>query len=324
MKVLLIDIDGKLPNLALMKISTWHKQQGDDVYLNYCESPEKVYISTLFTWNKPKVDKLLKMYPNAEIGGTGHDIHKDLPEQIEACKPDYDLYKVNDIYERIKRGIGKKSSKISKAETIVNAGIGFTSRGCIRQCGFCIVPPKEGKLHSVANISDLLNPKSNVLILLDNNITADPDVIDKLHEIRDRGLVVDITQGIDIRLLTPEIAQALSEVKHLRSLHYAWDLMSFERPIMDGIKLLSNFLSTRAHKCFILVGYNTSFEEDMYRAKKLMEMGVDPYVMEYNKILEVKRHCFAGWINGYKFKVCKFEEYIPWIKVQNDMQLSLF
>ena len=68
----------------------------------------------------------------------------------------------------------------------------------------------------------------------------------------------------------------------------------------------------------------TYYKQDMYRAKKLMEIGVDPYVMEYNKIFEVKRHCFAGWINGYKFKVCKFEEYIPWIKVQNDMQLSLF
>lgn len=324
MKILLIDFNSKIPNLALMKLSNWHKQQGNEVFLNQCNKPDKVYISTLFTWDRPKVEKLLKIYPEAEVGGTGWDIKKTLPDEVEICKPDYDLYTTGDIYERIKGGIGKKESKLKKAEEIVNAGIGFTSRGCIRQCGFCFVPPKEGKLHKVGEIADLINPRSNVIILLDNNLTADPDCIDKLHEIRDRGLIVDITQGIDVRLMTPEIAQALSEVKHLRSIHYAWDLMGFERQVMEGIKTLSEFVKKWRHMCYTLTGYNTSFEEDYYRFRKLQEIGIDPYVMPYNLTFPTeKHHHFARWVNGRIYKACQFDEYEPWIKVQNELQLSM-
>lgn len=322
MKVLLIDFDGKIPNLALMKISTWYKQQGHDVYLNQCMKPEKVYISTLFSWNKPKVENLLKLYPTAEIGGTGWDIKKTLPDEIEACRPDYELYTVDDIYKRIKGGIGKRESKLIKAETIGNAGIGFTSRGCVRKCGFCFVPPKEGRLHKVGEIADLINPKSNVVILLDNNLTADPDCIDKLHEIRDRGLIVDITQGIDVRLMTPEIAQALGEVKHLRSLHYAWDLMAFENQVLDGIKILSNNVKKWRHLCFMLTGYNTSFEEDMYRFRRLNELGIRPYVMPYNLEFPTKKHhYFARWVNGRIHTVCSFDEYEPWVKAQGQISM---
>lgn len=324
MKVLLIDVDGKIPNLALMKLSMWHKIQGHQVYLNICQNPDKVYISTLFSWNKTKIEKLLKLYPEAEVGGTGWDIKKTLPDEIEACKPDYDLYTIEDIYNRIKGGIGKRESKLKKAQTIANAGIGFTSRGCIRKCGFCFVPPKEGRLYHVSEIHDIINPKSNVIILLDNNLTADPDCIKKLNEIRDRGLIVDITQGIDVRLMTPEIAQALSEVKHLRSLHYAWDLMAFENQVLYGIKTLSRYVKKWRHMCFILTGYNTTFEEDMYRFRRLDELGIRPYVMPYNLTYPTeKHHYFARWVNGRYHTACSFEEYLPWVKAQNNMQLSL-
>ncbi len=326
MKVLLIDVDGKLPNLALMKLSTWHKSQGDEVFLNKCDNPVKVYISVLFTWNKPKVLNLLQIYSNVEVGGTGWDIHKTLPKYIEACKPDYDLYKASDILPRIKGGIATKESKIKKAEAIVNAGMGFTSRGCVRNCGFCFVPPKEGEFHQVAEIKDLLNPKSNVLVLMDNNLTADPDCIEKLHEIRDRGLVVDISQGIDVRLLTPEIAQALSEVKHLRSIHYAWDLVDClnDLKVINGICLLSKYIKPWRHMCFILTGYNTTFEQDSYRFRMLRKLGVDPYIMPYNKQYATDKHRhYIRWVNGRIYKSCSFEEYEPWVKAQNDTRMSL-
>ena len=334
MKVLLIDYGGKLPNLALMKLSTWHKSQGDEVYLNTCDHPDKVYISTLFTWNRTAVKELLQIYPDAEVGGTGWDIHKKLPDEIEACRPDYDLYSVKDILPRIRGGIARKASKIAKAQTIVDAGIGFTSRGCVRQCGFCFVPPKEGRLHHVAEIGDLLNPRSNVLILLDNNLTADSDCIDKLHEIRDRGLIVDITQGIDVRLMTPEIAKALSEVKHLRSIHYAWDLMSFENQVSEGVNILSKFIPLYKQMCFMLTGFNTSFEEDMYRFQRIAgyskisgtcsKSSISPYVMPYNKQFPTeKHHHFERWVNSRIYKKCSFEEYEPWKKAQAmDGQLS--
>jgi hypothetical protein len=326
LKIGLIDIDGKLPNLALMKICSFYKVAGAPVeFVQAGKHYDKIYISCLFTWNRHKVEKLLQIYPDAIVGGTGWDIHKELPPEIEACKPDYELYKVDDILPRIKGGIATKESKQRKAEEIINAGIGFTSRGCIRNCGFCFVPPKEGAFRQVGSIDDIINPRSNVVVLLDNNLTADPNAIDKLHEIRDRGLKVDISQGIDVRLLTPELAQALSEVKHLRSLHYAWDLMSFEKPVMEGIKMLSKSVKKWRHMCYILTGYNTTFEEDMYRFKMLDEIGVKAYVMPYNlKYPSEKHHCFAGWVNSRKHTVCSFEEYEPWIKAQSGYeQLSM-
>ncbi|HEX2925057.1 MAG TPA: radical SAM protein [Ruminiclostridium sp.] len=337
MRILLIDVDGKLPNLALMKLSTWHKSLGDEVFLNKCDKPDKVYISVLFTWNKPKVFSLLQIYPNAVVGGTGWDFevingrfvevtHTELPPEIENCRPDYDLYKVSDILPRIRGGIATKESKEHKAVEIINAGMGFSSRGCIRTgCGFCAVRQKEGKFHQVAEIKELLNPKSKVLILMDNNLTADPDCIEKLLEVRDRGLTLDISQGIDVRIITPEIAQALGEVKHLRSIHYAWDLMSFEDQVLDGIKILSQSVKKWRHMCFMLTCYNTTFEEDMYRFRRLDEIGVKPYVMPYNKhYLSERDHCFASWVNSRKHTVCSFEEFEPWIKAQMNGQQSLF
>lgn len=326
LRIGLIDVDGKLPNLALMKISSYYKAAGEQVeFVQSGKKYEKIFVSCLFTWNKAKVEKILKLYPDAEIGGTGWDIHKVLPDAIEACQPDYELYKVSDILPRIKGGIATKESKIRKAETIVNAGMGFTSRGCVRNCGFCFVPPKEGKLHHVAEIVDLINPKSKDIILFDNNLTADPNVIDKLHEIRDRGLRVDITQGIDVRLMTPEIAKALSEVKHMRSIHYAWDLMGYEKQVLEGIKVLSRHVKLHKHLCMMLTGYNTTFEEDMYRFKTLANCKISPYVMPYNKTYPTeKHHHFARWVNGRIYKACSFDEYEPWVKAQSGYeQLSM-
>ena len=218
-----------------------------------------------------------------------------------------------------------KARKLEKATEIVNAGMGFTSRGCVRKCGFCFVPKKEGDFRDVAEIKDLINPRSNVLILHDNNLTADPYCIDKLYEIRDRGLVVDINQGCDVRLINDDIAHALSGVKHLRSLHYAWDLMGFEDQVMAGIKTLSKYIKPYRHMCFMLVGFNTTFEEDVYRFRKLTEMKVDPFVMVYNENEkgDVRLKHFARWVNSRIYKSCKFEEYEPWIKSQQ-VQLSLF
>ena len=317
MKVGIIDFDGKIPNLALMKLSTYYKRQGAKVFLNDVpKDADKVFCSVLFTWNKPKAELLQEIYKNIEFGGTGWDIHKRLPDEIEKCQPDYTLYTQDDIYQRICRGIGKKENKLKKAQTIIDAGIGFTSRGCVRNCGFCFVPPKEGEFHQVAEIKDIINPRSNVIVLLDNNFTADPDMIEKCKEIKERGLIVDITQGIDVRLMTEEKAKALSEIKHLRSIHYAWDLMGFENQVMEGIDILSQSIKKWRHMCFMLVGYNTNFEEDMYRFRRLSEMNVDPYVMIYNKERDERLKHFARWVNGRIYKKCAWNEYDPWRKAQ--------
>lgn len=326
MTIGLIDIDSKIPNLALMKISNYYKNLGEQVeFVQENKKYEKIYASTIFTRSKPIVNKLIEKYEDKiEIGGTGWDLKKELPIEIEKTKPDYGLYTAEEIASRMK-GIGTKEHKLKKANEIVNAGMGFTSRGCVRNCGFCFVPKKEGKLRDAAEIGDLINPKSNVLILHDNNFTADPYCIDKLKEIKERKLIIDINQGCDVRLMTDEKAYWLGQVKHLRSLHYAWDLMEYENKVLEGIEILSKHVKKYKHMCFMLVGFNTTFEEDMYRFLKLSSMKVDPFVMIYNQIQDIRLKHFARWVNGRIYKKCKFEEYEPWIKAQVTYnQISLF
>jgi hypothetical protein len=321
----LIDVDSKLPNLALMKISNYYKSLGEQVeFVKEKGVYSRIYASAVFTKSEEYCRELVRRYGNLiEIGGTGFDVEKKLPPEIESMKPDYDLYTAERVYERIKRGIGKKESKMAKAQVIVDAGLGFSSRGCVRSCSFCRVPKKEGKFCQASEIRDLLNPRSNVLVLNDNNLTADPLVIDKLHEIRDRGLTIDINQGIDIRLVTDEIAYALSKIRHLRSTHFAWDLMGFENQVFRGIRTLSKYIKPYRQMCYELVGYNTEFEQDMYRFRKLTEFGIAPFVMIYDEKPDIRLRHFARWVNSRIYKVVSFDNYLPWINAKIQMAEEL-
>lgn len=320
----LIDIDGKIPNLALMKISTHYKSQGEQVeFVKQNEKYSKIYASSVFEKSKHISEQLKQHYGDLiEIGGTGWDKTKRLPAQIEQSKADYNLYTSDLILKKI-GGILRKEKKLSKAIEIVNAGMGFTSRGCVRNCGFCFVPTTEGQFRQDQEINDIINPKSNIIILHDNNLTADPNCIDKLHEIRDRKLVVDINQGCDVRLMTPDIAKALSEVKHLRSIHFAWDLMGYEKQVLNGIKILGEFIKPYRQMCFVLVGFNTTFEEDLYRFRKLVDMKIDPYIMVYNDKPDTLLRHFARWVNSRIYKSCTFEEYEPWVKANHQIKFEL-
>ncbi|MGO9378133.1 MAG: radical SAM protein [Dissulfurispiraceae bacterium] len=322
-----IDTGSKIVNLACMKASSFHKALGDTVVLNPHQrgiAVDKAYISSIFTENKSKAAALIESYKakGTEVvaGGTGWDLNSVLPEQIDKLRPDYSLYTVGDIAPRIK-GIKKKETILKKAETIVNAGIGYTHRGCVRKCPFCIVPKAkcEGALHKVGSISELINPKSNVVILLDNNLTASPECLEILREIKERKLVIEISQGIDIRTMSPEVAKILSEIRHLRSLHYAFDLPEHESMVMRGIDTLLEFVRAGLHKCFVLVGYNTSFEMDLYRVRKLGEKKIDAYIMRYNKNPDLRLKHFARWVNAYIYKKCPdFEQYTPWVECRSE------
>lgn len=324
MKIGLIDFDGKIPNLALMKISTYFKSIGCEVILNEFDTADKVFCSVLFTWNKEKAAKLSMKYRDITFGGTGWDIKTSLPAEVERCKPDYTLYTPEFLYKRI-RGIMTVKSRISKSHQLANMGLGFTTRGCINQCPFCFVPPKEGKLRQVAEIKDIINPQSNIITLLDNNFTADPFMLEKCQEIRERDLIVNFSQGVDVRVLTDEKASALASLKHLRSIHYAWDQPCHEKSVLDGIALLTKHIKAYKHMCYLLVGYNTSFEEDFYRFYRLVDLGILPFIMLYNKRQDnIKLKHFARFVNSKIFKVCSFNEYIPWIKAkQEGIQLTL-
>jgi radical SAM superfamily enzyme YgiQ (UPF0313 family) len=142
-RILLVDADSKIPNLALMKISAWHKEHGDNVALLrgsqivLSDKPDKVYASIVFKKNAHALDHLSSAYPdiNIDIGGSGYDLKKELPSEMENMKPDYSLYPEYDY------------------------SIGFSSRGCFRDCHFCVVPIKEGMFRKVNHPENWYNPE---------------------------------------------------------------------------------------------------------------------------------------------------------------------
>ena len=297
MRILLIQVDGKMPNLALMKISAWHKNKGDIVGFNI-STPDKVYISSIFSWNASKVRGISKLFDCiVEIGGTGIDISKKLPYEIEHIMPDYDLYDID-------------------------YSMGFTSRGCIRNCPFCIVPKKEGYIREHSPFEEFLHPDHKKVILLDNNFLVSPKWKEKLEFLRDSGLMVNFNQGLDIRLINEENAGLLADIKFFnwkwtfRQLHFAWDFIEIEKEVERGIQILKNAgIKPYQLMFYILCGYNTTFEEDMYRFKRLREWGVDPFVMIYNYQGKKKWKGdpripdFARWVNRRIYKSCSWEKY---------------
>lgn len=336
MRIGLIDYNSKIVNLAIMKLSSFYKSQGHEVVLNP-SSPEgldKTFVSIIFAKDKDKAVSMYKDFPCVSFGGTGYDITVKLPSEIESLHPDYNLYQWEDIFTRISSRVSKKENVVVKAHEIVNAGIGFITRGCVntaKTCPWCVVPVKEGPMQRVNEVSDLINPRSNKVIILDNSLPAHPDALEILIEIKERKLVVDITQGIDVRRLTPEIAIALSQIKHWRSVHYAWDQVIAERSVLKGIDMLSQFVTKSKHLCYLLCGFNSSFEEDMHRILTLRDIGIRPYVMKYQRpdetydksdvrteYAQIRLNHLARWVNAPAalYKTVPFKEYSNWIAAQ--------
>ena len=298
-RVLLVDADSQkgFPNLALMKISAWHKERGDSVELIKgipstapLDPYDHTYISCIYFQNKDRVkDYAMQVTNNLMIGGSGYDLELELTDEIEHIMPDYSLYGVD-------------------------FSIGFTSRGCVRRCPWSVVPDKEGKIRDHAPISEFLHPNHKKIILLDNNFTASPRRYENLHFIRDHNLKVNFSQGLDIRKMNSKLAAALATVKYhdwkfkSRRLHFAFDDMRYEKAVWRGIDLLENAGISPSHLMFyVLVGFNTTEEEDLYRIRSLHKRGVLPYVMPYNKKKESAR--LTRWVNRRYYQFIPYQEF---------------
>lgn len=303
MKIGLIDVDGhNFPNMALMKISSYHKSKGDEVEWWYTDfiHYDIVYMSKIFSddysddFVEPiNADKVIK-------GGTGYAIHlvngkeifdkenhKDLPLEIEKCFPDYSIYPQFDF------------------------AISMTSRGCPRRCAFCHVAAKEGKCSvKVANVSDFWNGQKEIKIL-DPNITACKNKRELMAQYIETGAILDFTQGLDIRLLNDADIDDINRMR-LRTIHFAWD-----NPNEDLKPKFQNFANGFRRKSnigmvYCLTNFNSTMEENLYRIYTLRDLGYDPYVMVYDKphapkeIRNLQRWCN----NKIIFKSCpKFEDY---------------
>lgn len=255
-------MDGhRWPNLCLMKLSAYHKARGDTVeWYDERKHYDLVYMSRVFTDSYSRDYTGIVHADQIMRGGTGYDLKNRLPWEVEHTRPDYSLY-----------------------PQFSGTAYGFLSRGCPRGCGFCIVGEKEGrKSKAVANLSEFWSGEKEIK-LLDANLLACPDWKRLLAQLADSRALVDFTQGLDIRLMTPEKVDALNKVR-TKMLHFAWDnpeddLTGYFREFAK----LTNVQDCRKRRVYVLTNYGSSHEQDLYRIYTLRDLGYDPYVMIYEK-----------------------------------------
>jgi hypothetical protein len=257
-KVLLMDLDiikqrRPFPNLALMKLSAYHRARGNEVFLNFpLVQPDITYASCVFTWNAKRAQGLT---PSTTIGGSGVNLGGQLPLEVEHIMPDYSLY------------------------PDVKFSMGFTSRGCIRRCPWCIVPQKEGDIEAWASPYEFWDRKHQKIILLDNNFLAAPNWRDTIASLITIGVEVDFNQGLDIRLVDDEVAWCLSRLK-TKHLRFAFDDIAYESRLRRGIELLlARGFNSRHLSFYVLVGFNR--DPGIDRMKLLASYKVDVYPMIY-------------------------------------------
>ena len=266
MRVGLIDVDShNYPNIALMKLSAWHKAQGDTVEWWWGWGQyDRVYMSKVFEETyAPDIPEPVNA-PEIIKGGTGYGLDNRLPDEIEHIYPDYSLY----------------------PELTKDTAYGFLTRGCPRGCHFCIVAEKEGrKSVKVSDLSEWWRGQKNI-VLMDPNLLACPDHMELLEQLDDSGAWVDVNQGLDCRLLTEQNIEAINRLK-LREIHFAWDYMKESEAVLRGLKLYAQRARRKLHgqygTVFCLTNYDTAMEENLYRIYTLRDMGYDPYVMIYDK-----------------------------------------
>lgn len=198
---------------------------------------------------------------------------------------------------------------------ITDTAYGFLTRGCPRGCNFCHVGVKEGrKSYKVADLSEFWRGQPNI-ILYDPNILACKEREELLKQIIESNATADFNQGLDIRLMTDEIAELIGRIK-VKRLHFAWDRIEDEKAIVPKLKLFRQHSTINAHNLvvYVLCNYDTTFEEDLYRIYTLRDLGYKPYVMLYDKEHISRGHDLRKlqrWVNNSRvFYSCeRFEDY---------------
>jgi len=293
----LLQLDGKIPNIALMRLATHHRALGNDVIFHHSDSiasvhpfqfgtEDKIYASAIFARTKPVIDALLFGRPDAIVGGTGFDVPPLRISKIE----DYGVSTLDQdysIYPNFRQSIG------------------FTQRGCRLNCSFCVVPQKEGKVRPERSIAEIWrgDPWPRELLLLDNDFFGQPQWRERIQEIRDGGFKVSFNQGINARCLTEEAAEAIASVNYRddsmkdKRIYTAWDNRADEERLFLGLNRLVKYGVKPDHiMVYMLCGYwpGETQQDREYRRKRLRDFGARPFPMVYAKTPELMG--FQRWV----------------------------
>ncbi len=308
MRVLLLHLDGKLPNIALMRVAAHHRALGDEVELRHVptvsavgrtlddlihEKHGAVYASLIFERTRPVAERVLKVYPGAIVGGTGFDVSGTLEQRgITTLKQDYSIYQPK-----------------------WTQSIGFTQRGCRLKCSFCVVPKKEGGARDEQSVADIWrgDPYPRHLILLDNDFFGAPSWRQRIAEIRDGEFKVCFSQGINVRAVDDEAADAIASVDYRddmmreRRIFTAWDNRRDEKKLFAGLeKLTARGVKPRHIMVYMLIGYwpGETTEDREHRRARLREFGCLPYPMPFVRTPELV--AFQRWV------ISRNDKSVPW------------
>ena len=297
---MLLQMDGSLPNLALMRIASHCQKRGDSVDFRWereyapdlFHKTDQIYASLIFERTRPHAKRLLSMFPDAIVGGTGWDITKTLESVgITEPGPDYRIY--------------PKESR----------SVGFTQRGCRLKCPFCVVPKKEGAMTEAGTIADIWRgePFPKDIVLLDNDFFGQSRWRERIDEIREGEFRVSLSQGINARFLTKETAEAVASIDYFdtsfkrRTLYTAWDNRKDEARLVRGLRcLIDAGVPPSRIMVYMLIGYwpGETDEDWEHRRRTLRDLGVDPYPMPFVRTPETV---------GFQRFVCgHYDKRIPW------------
>jgi len=325
----LTQIDGKLPNLALMKLAHWHKSKGDDVIFKesilkdmFEPHYDTVYGSAIFSTSAKKIEIFKQNFPSAVIGGTGYDMTTKVETLIGCQEYEYENYDY-DIYPKF------------------NHSIGFTQRGCRLRCSFCVVPKKEGKNVVVNSIYDIWRGEGfeKKIHLLDNDFFGQSDWEKRSDEIIEGDFKICLNQGINVRLIHKEGAGRLVKMKYMddqfktKRIYTAWDNRRDENIFNKGINCLLDAGVRPNHiMVYMLCGYWKweTWDDIFFRFNRMKEIGLMPYPMVYgaddgNSIPKRDLKRFQRWV------IRRLHEFIEWddyrtsnLAAEDENQTKLF
>lgn len=293
MNIGILAVDSNYPNLALMKISSYHKARGDNVewYNPLCHY-DKVYAAKVFSFT-PNYGYYINT-DELETGGTGINVDKTLPLEIDRLQPDYSLYNLD-----------------------TKTAYGFLTRGCPNKCKWCVVPKKEGPIATYMDVEEIAIDGRKNLILMDNNVLASGYGLRQIEKIAKLKLHVDFNQGLDARLVTDDIARLLAKVKWLKRIRFGCDTPGQIAEVERAASLIDKYGYKGEYFLYCIL---MDFKESFYRINywKHVSPRFVPHAQPYRslnnprQIIPQWQKDMAHWADRKElYKSCEFKDFTP-------------